>query len=159
MARDYRSQIDRICDEARDAMAERLSMTMLLARMNVTAATPVDTNHAASNWVLSVGAPYTGVDGSREQVSTAAQDAGDARVRRYSGKDLKAGRRIYLRDNVFYMRFLNRGSSPQAPAGFIVKAILSKNATRHMPRGTKRQARAALRSMALRSIKNGSRRR
>lgn len=148
-------QTDALVARMRDALAEKLSQTMLLARKSVTAATPIDTGHARSNWVLSVGAPYQSIDGSRQQVSTAVQEAGDARVAKYTGKDIKAGRRIYLKNNVPYMMYLDKGSSPQAKAGFIAKALLSRDAARYMPAGTKRHTRDALRSMARTAIRRG----
>jgi HK97 gp10 family phage protein len=149
---------EQIGDAIRAKAAQATRDTMLLARANVTAATPVDTEHAMSNWVLSVGAPYTGVDGSRAQVSFAAQQAGDDAVRNYSAADVKAGKRIYLRDNVFYMRFLNRGSSQQAPADFIYKALTSPGSGRHMPVGTRRATKTALGKLARTAIRNRGRR-
>jgi hypothetical protein len=143
----------RVKDRAREAMAKHVANTMIMARQNVTAATPVDTGHAMSNWVLSVGSPFRGVDGSRDNVSFSAQASGDAAVRSYTGRDLANGRRIYLRNNVHYMVFLDEGWSPQAVAGFVLKAILAKGATRHMPTGTRRHARAALRRVAMDAIK------
>jgi hypothetical protein len=142
----------------RDKLAENIAQTMLLARQNVTNATPVDTEHARSNWVLSVGAPYRGVCGSREAVSYADQRAGDIRVRRYSGRDVAANRKIYLRNNVFYMIFLNRGWSQQAPANFIVRALTGAGATRHMPKGTRQHMRQALRQMGREALKGARKR-
>jgi hypothetical protein len=82
-------------------------------------ATPVDTGHARANWVPSVGSPYTGIDGSKESVSTAAQTAGLARLASYR---LEQGQ-VFLSNNVPYLAILDQGSSAQAPAGFVDRAI------------------------------------
>lgn len=127
-----------------------LSSVMLLAADNVTNSTPVDTTHAANNWVLSVGQPYMGVDGSREAPSHQAQDHGIELIKRYDvGRDGK----IFLRNNVFYLEFLDRGHSQQAPAGFVAAALLG--ASRRAPRGRKQAARNMLRGMSKKAyIKN-----
>lgn len=116
---------------------------MLLAADNVTNATPVDTGHAASNWVLSVGAPFTGIDGSREAVRTDAQDAGIARIEQY---DVGRDGTIFLRNNVLYLQYLDRGWSQQAPPGFVAAALQS--ATRVARHGRKTAVRRVLRAMA-----------
>lgn len=128
---------------------------MLLARQNVSNATPVDTGHAMSNWVLSVGRPYTAVDGSRAQVSFAAQAAGDERVRNYSADDVRYRRQIYLRNNVPYMVYLDRGHSQQAPANFIRRALTGAGVARHAPVGTRRATKTMLGQLALSAIKRG----
>lgn len=139
----------------REHTARSTRDTMLLARANVTAATPVDTEHAASNWVLSVGRPYTEVCGSREAVSYTAQAAGDDEVRDYNADDVRRNRKIYLRNNVFYLRFLDNGWSQQAPANFIALALASNGAGRHMPVGTRRATKSMLRKLTITAIKRG----
>lgn len=81
--------------------------------------TPIDTEHARSNWVPSIGTPYTGISGSRKSVSYAAQSAGVAAVQRYR---IEQGS-LFLANNVPYLAYLDQGSSQQAPAGFVEKAI------------------------------------
>jgi len=83
-------------------------------------ATPVDTTHAQNNWIPSIGAPYVGVDGSRESPSFAEQSAGLAALVSYQ---LGMGD-IFVTNNVEYMTDLDEnGSSPQAPAGFVGVAV------------------------------------
>lgn len=85
----------------------------------VTQNTPTDTGHAKSNWVLSVGAPYLRIDGSKEAVSTSAQAAGISRIKRYR---IGEGA-IFLTNNVPYIVLLNLGSSTQAPAEFVERSL------------------------------------
>ncbi len=129
--------------EIRAAISETLRNVMLLAAASVTDATPVDTGHAASNWVLSTGTAYAGVDGSRQSVSHAAQDEGIRRIQSYEvGRDGK----IFLRNNVLYMQFLDKGWSPQAEAGFVGAALQS--ASRAAPHGRKGSAKKILKGMS-----------
>lgn len=117
---------------------------MLVACDNVTNATPVATEHAASNWVLSAGSPYTGIDGTRDNVSWAAHEAGIRKIQNYDiGRD---GPRIYLRNNVLYLQFLDRGWSQQAPAGFVAKALMA--AQWRAPADRKEHVSRVLRNMA-----------
>ncbi len=136
--------------EMREALSKTLSDVMLSARNAVTNATPVDTTNAANGWVLSVGRPFTGQAGTREAPSTAAQDAGDERIRHYDvGKDGP----IYLRNNVFYLQFLDQGHSQQAPAGFVAAAL--QTAVRLAPHGRKTAVRRMLKGMSKRAYLKG----
>lgn len=127
----------------RSELSKTIRDVMLLAADNVTNATPVDTTNAANNWILTLGRPFAGVDGSRENPSHEAQDAGIRRLQNYDvGRDGK----IYLTNNVLYLEFLNRGWSQQADPGFIEIAIMA--AIRRAPRGRKQAARRMLRGIA-----------
>lgn len=129
--------------EARAALSKMLRDVMLTAADAVTNSTPVDTTHAATNWILSVGRPFTGIDGSREAPSRVKQDEGIRAVQRYDvGRDGK----IYLRNNVLYLEFLDRGWSQQAPPGFVAAAIMT--ALRRAPRGRKQSVQKMLRGIA-----------
>src|SRR3954471_3117190 len=106
--------------QLREDLSKICRDVMLTAADAVTNSTPVDTTHAANNWVLSTGRPYLGVDGSREAPSHAMQDAGIEKIQNYDvGRDGK----IHLRNNVFYLEFLDRGHSQQASAGFVAAAL------------------------------------
>jgi hypothetical protein len=133
--------------EIRARISSVVSETMLRARVAVAEATPVDTHHAESNWVLSTGAPYTGVDGSREAVSYAAQEAGDEAMKRY---DVGRDGAVYLRNNVPYVKYLDEGWSQQAPAGFVADAI--RGAGDAAPHGSRGAVRKMLRGMARAAI-------
>jgi hypothetical protein len=82
-------------------------------------ATPVDTTHAKSNWVPSVGSPSDGVQGSKESPDTGAQSSGFGQL---AGYRLEQGD-IFTTNNVDYIGNLDGGSSSQAPAGFVDGAV------------------------------------
>jgi hypothetical protein len=69
--------------------------------------TPVDTGH------------HRGVAGSRESVNHSAQENGVGSVLQYR---LRQGA-VFVTNNVPYILRLNAGSSAQAPAGFVDKAV------------------------------------
>jgi len=129
--------------ELRAELSKTIRDVMLLAADNLMNATPVDTGHASSNWVLSLGSPYTGIDGSRQAVSTVEQDRGIDAV---TGYDIGRDGPIYLRNNVLYLQFLDQGHSQQAPAGFVGQAFMA--ASRRAPHGRKTSTKKMLRSMA-----------
>lgn len=129
--------------ELRAHLSKVTSDVMLTVTQNLINATPVATEHALSNWVPSVGAPYTQVDGSPDSVSYAAQDAGIARLKSYdAGRDGS----VHVRNNVLYLPFLDRGSSPQASAGWVSRAILA--GVSGAPGGRRAAVSRVLRNMA-----------
>lgn len=124
-------------------MSRALRDVMLLACDNLINSTPVDTGHASSNWILSTGSPHRGVEGSRENVTTAAQAAGIAALQDY---DMVRDGKIFLTNHVFYLHFLNQGWSQQAVANFIYLAMIA--AARRAPAGRKRAVRRMLTRMS-----------
>jgi len=152
-----RGSVAAVGRDMRKALSETLAGVMTAAAEAVTDATPVDTGHAQSNWILSTGAPYTGVDGSRENVSEAAQVHGLEKMANY---DVGRDGRIYLVNNVPYMRTegdrlgLEDGSSPQQPEpGWITKALLT--ASSKAPKGRRAVVRKALRAMGKSALRGG----
>lgn len=87
---------------------------------NLVGTTPVDTGWARSNWVPSIGTPVEQPTGSKESVSSGAQDQGLAAVA--ATYTLERGP-IWISNNVPYITLLNSGTSQQAPAGFVQAAI------------------------------------
>lgn len=134
----------------RENMSRVLRDVMLDATSALIGATPIDTGNAQNNWILSTGHPYMQTDGSREAPSDAQQQAGIAAIQKYDiGRDGK----IYLRNNVLYLQFLDKGWSSQADAGFVAAAFQS--ATSSAPRGTKTRVRKMLRKMAREAYRKG----
>lgn len=82
--------------------------------------TPVDTGWARANWQPSIGKRAEAAVGSPDSVTGAAQSAGLSALLAWK---LSSGAKIYITNNVPYIGRLNRGSSQQAPAGFVQAAI------------------------------------
>lgn len=104
-------------------------MAALAADQAVVMATPVDKGRARSNWIVQMDAPArTAIDayvpgdkGSTAGPNSASAIAqGQAVIARYDG-DRNSG--IAISNNLPYINALNSGSSRQAPAGFIQKAV------------------------------------
>lgn len=101
----------------------------LMADQTVVMATPVDKGRARSNWLVELDAPnrdtieayVPGEDGNTSGPNTAAALAqGRATIAGYDG-DRNSG--IAISNNLPYIGPLNAGSSRQAPAGFVEKAV------------------------------------
>jgi hypothetical protein len=84
--------------------------------------TPIDTGHASSNWVATIGSPFQGVAGSRAAVTTAAQQGGIADLVRF-GAFSSAVPPVFVVNNVHYIGSLNDGSSTKSPSGFVPMGI------------------------------------
>lgn len=113
------AQADRIAARL-TAHVEKAAKALVLAiAANLIRATPVDTGWARANWIPSIGEPVSATAGTREAVSPAEQQAGQAAVLAYR---LSAGT-LWVANIVPYVRFLNYGSSSQQPAGFVEVAI------------------------------------
>lgn len=112
-------------DEEASRLAIKTAETIVGDLVNVT---PVDTSQALSNWQVSIGSPvdasippyYPGEKGSTQGASASAALA-EARAML---KQKKPGQPIYISNVLRYISRLNEGSSAQAPAGFVERAVL-----------------------------------
>jgi len=81
--------------------------------------TPIDTGWARTNWIPSVGRPFAGTAGSRDNVTLAGVSAGVAAISVWDMFKDSA----FITNNVPYIEDLNAGTSPQASPGFIQASI------------------------------------
>lgn len=88
--------------------------------LNLRNSTPRKTGYAASNWVPSLGGTAVGPFGSKAQPDFSAQVAGLAEIRAY--RITRTAAPIII-NAVPYIGLLNSGSSLQAPALFVERAI------------------------------------
>lgn len=116
-------QTDRIMRSFYRAVEGRLKKTMLDITADLIEVTPVDTGWAASNWVPSIGDPVTSPAGSKDNIDRTGQDLGVAEVAISYTIDQGP---IWISNNVPYIESLNKGSSPQASAGFVERIINSR---------------------------------
>ncbi len=94
---------------------------------SVVKATPKKTTKARSEWVANIGSPDLGERGIRsaaEVVSDARSALDEAAIRR----EISSGDVVEIHvanggEKVPYLGVLNRGSSQQAPAGFVKTAL------------------------------------
>lgn len=117
-----------------DALGKTVSVSVrqlqLRAFQALTSATPVDTGFARAGWSPSVGAPDPGPEDrpSDPQVASAqasalfAAHAAAAQAIARSGANLR-GQPVFLVNPVRYLEFLNQGTSAQAPAMFVERAL------------------------------------
>lgn len=125
------------------ALLERVMRRLQLrAFQALTSATPVDTGFARAGWTPSVGAPDPGPS-ERPSEPTVARAQADALFAAHSkqAQELAASYRlgqgaVFIVNNVRYVVFLNAGSSAQAPALFVERAVATAIAAtrRELPR-------------------------
>lgn len=94
-----------------EEVAERVHGTLVLG-------TPVKTGNARSNWLVGVGTPRSGTVPIRSEVETITDGAATIRGR------VKGDIEVNITNDVDYILLLNAGSSRQAPAGFVEKAVV-----------------------------------
>mgnify|MGYP001582620284 FL=1 len=104
---------------ARVVVALSLAVTANLVSAPSEGGTPVAPGWARANWVPAIGSAFSGVTGSRESVSSAAQSAGQAAL---VGYRLELGP-VFVSNSVPYILALNDGHSKQAQPAFIERAI------------------------------------
>lgn len=81
-------------------------------------ATPVDTGFARANWRPALNAPPL--------IPVTRNDpTGSATISRIAvvARQYRVGDTFYLTNNAPYISLLNRGSSPQATAGFVARSV------------------------------------
>ena len=108
----------RIRQTARDvepAVDDTLRKVALVANQTLIMATPVDTGRARANWQVSIDTEIEGEIGDTNAQAAITRNAEVIRGYRNGA--------IILQNNVPYIGALNNGSSAQAPAGFVEKAL------------------------------------
>jgi hypothetical protein len=117
------SETERVTRELEQQISEVMSALAINITSKLKEKTPIDTGWARANWIPSVGEPYdldiSGDDDLDFESSNIASVAGENELINYH---IDKGP-IFIVNNVPYITFLNEGSSRQAPAGFVQKAI------------------------------------
>lgn len=110
---DYEAQIKAAYNKKVLGLLDQVTRKIALdVQADLVASTPVDTGRARSNWLPSI---------NRIRTDTTESTGGSISIN-FSGYNL--GDKIYLTNNLPYIKRLNEGSSKQAPAGFVDDAIL-----------------------------------
>lgn len=107
----------------------------------VVEATPVLTGHARANWIPSANEPdgsinpgVAGVDLTGEAQTAGEKSFVEEVVKQFMDND--SSTKLYLNNNLSYIRALDEGSSTKAPAGIVLPSILTALAVIR-DRGTK----------------------
>lgn len=111
----FARRIRKVAADIEPAVDDTLRKVALVANQTVIMATPVDTGRARANWQVSID---TEIDSEVDSTNAQGAIARNASViRGYRNGS------IILQNNLPYIGALNNGSSAQAPAGFVEKAI------------------------------------
>lgn len=115
----------RAIDEAASKLAVDTALTIV---GDLAFKTPVDTSQALSNWIVTLETPSSDKikphfpgEGGSSQKSSAGETINQARA---VLTKKKPGQKIYITNNLPYIRRLNDGYSKQTPAGFVERAVL-----------------------------------
>lgn len=92
----------------------------LAADQAIVMATPVDTGRARANWIAALDAPAVGPTPAVDKAGGSAMAQAAGVVAGYDGDRNTA---IHITNNLPYIGRLDEGSSYQAPAGFVRKAV------------------------------------
>lgn len=93
---------------------------------NLVETTPVDIGWARANWVPAIGAPVVQDRGDVPATAQNVASMAGEQQRALAGivTDYRLGRgAVFVANNVHYILRLNDGSSTQAPAGFVQRAV------------------------------------
>lgn len=124
---DLARRMEALADSVERIKYETMARYILAIVKTLLPATPVDTSEALSNWQVgrsagpAIGPHVPGVLGSTESASTAiAIRNAEAAIRANRYADA-----LVIFNAAGHIRALDEGSSRQAPAGFIAKAVLA----------------------------------
>lgn len=121
MAGSEERQIRVIVEELEEYTGKIVTGVALEIHAVLTEDTPLDTGWARANWVPAVGRP--GASSSEQSGNiAAAQGKATAGLAAVAGYKLRQGV-VHVTNNVPYIEVLNAGSSKQAPADFVPRAI------------------------------------
>lgn len=121
MASDYRVRL--VVGSLTRFVERSVKGIALNATANLNIRNPVDTGWSRANYIPRIGKPVDSAAGSKLDVGAAvrAMAVGIAQV--VTGYKLSAGP-VFITNHVPYVPDLNRGSSRQAPAGFIEEELI-----------------------------------
>ena len=102
--------------------------TMAVVLQELVRATPVDTGQARSNWLVSLDIPRSDVvpahaPGRHLGLNESANAQATIREGLDAMSGRKTGQEVWITNNIYYIGRLNDGSSTQAPAMFVQKAV------------------------------------
>ena len=132
-----------IADNLETNVSKEMKKAALIIDRDVVIQTPVDTGRARSNWLVGIGAairdvidalsPGEGLSAGERLNAQLSIDAARTEIEKH-----RPGQDIYISNNLSYIDFLNQGSSAQAPANFVEKAIQAGIASLKKSRVVKR---------------------
>ena len=110
-------------------IAETIRRLELTVMQTLPAATPVDTGFARGKWTPTVGAAATNIterpgdEGAARSQGAAALEANKAKAKSIASTYLVKQGSVFITNTTPYVVFLDQGSSSQAPANFVSRAV------------------------------------
>ena len=111
-AADFADRLRKIAERAEERAVDGVKLVALTTLSEVADGTPVDTGRAQGNWHLTVNLE------SFEMLGIGGGAASEASL-----GALQSGDKVFVQNNLPYIRRLNFGHSKKLPAGFVERAI------------------------------------
>ncbi len=114
----FARNLQRRARQAENSGSRAIRTAGLAVLSGVVLSTPVDTGRARSNWLVGLNSP-------RRQTQPSSGTSGTAAIVQ-GGQVLAAvrpGGTVFISNNLPYIVSLNRGSSPQASAGYVGEVV------------------------------------
>lgn len=99
-----------------DVVARRVAIDL---HTRIVLRTPVDTGRARASWMIGIGAAPKAVMGKAFNNPGGAASVAAAQHRKLARFSAKAGRQIFITNNLPYIGMLEYGHSAQAPHGMV----------------------------------------
>lgn len=125
---DLEGKMTRLSVRAEAGINRKVRRTALAILTELAVSTPVDTGRARANWTVGLGGPpddgdFPAFAPGKGGNTAAANATASIETGKAAMSDREPGQDIYISNNLPYIEVLNAGSSAQAPAGFIEKAV------------------------------------
>ena len=126
----FSKRIKAIAQQVEDNSHTMMRKTVITVVSAISLRTPVDEGRARANWQTTIGHAAGGLvdafpKGTRGSSGTAAAAQAINQAVAEMGRYKRGGQDVYVSNNLPYIERLNKGSSKQAPAGFVEAAILA----------------------------------
>jgi predicted Holliday junction resolvase-like endonuclease len=116
--KDFQRRIKKVADGVETKSNDNIIKMAVIIDQVVTIGTPVDTGHARANWQATIAVETVEVLNETDQSGAGAIAKARAVI-----EGRKTEQTIHITNNVKYVPRLNEGSSAQAPAQFVQKAV------------------------------------
>lgn len=121
----FKGDLAKFAEAVDKTKAEATRMIVLELHEEFTIGNPVDTGYSRANWNVTIAAPSTTPRGARPAKGAAKgeQPLAFPAVDLSIVKAIDGKEKVFVTNPVDYVRFLEDGSSEQAPSGFIAIGI------------------------------------
>lgn len=115
---EFNATIDKFTASVPEKVSILHRKVVMQALTGVVLKTPVDTGRARGNWQVSIGQPINEVFEGTDKIGNATIERGFSIASNIAPYEI-----VYISNNIYYIIYLENGSSDQAPAGMVALTI------------------------------------